>query len=1026
MHQRFSKTIARAERTLRERLIPHIHTFVAPLQVQAWSAGPLAEPVSVAHVVGEATDEDIPAPDWEDFPVGAPWGAAWQTTWFKLRGSLPESSLNVPPGELEAVVDLGWFPHSVGGHCEAAAFTDSGHIIKGLHPKSTWIPLSGTATSGSAISPTGAVSFLIEAAANPLILGDPPFGRTLLGEKGNDQEAGFEPFRLKQAGIYRLNVELWHLSRELEVCSELAQELPEEDPRRWQLLRVIERCLDRYDSENPVDSAPAARKILAPALALPARASAHQITTVGHAHIDSAWFWPLRETKRKVGRTVSNVLNLMESDPDFNYSMTSAQHFEWLRERHPELFQAVKERIAQGRFEVVGGMWVETDGVIPTGESVVRQILTGQQYFEEHFGIEPKIVWLPDSFGYSGALPQIARRSGFRWFLTQKISWNDTTKFPHHSFLWEGIDGTRVFTHFPPADTYAAEIHPRELLYSVKNFRDKAIADTSLLLYGYGDGGGGPTREMLGRKKILADLDGSPRLLTQPAHQFFALAEEQLREAEADAPDFVPVWHGELYLELHRGTLTTQSAMKQGNRTCESLLRSAERAWATVATKGLGEYPSETLKRIWREVLLLQFHDILPGTSIKWVHADARQAYKRLIDELGELITDGESLLFAAETPAAPKKGADRSETTVTANDDGTVCLDNGMLRLTVDASGAAISLVDIEADRELIPSRQVLNQLMVFHDQPLVWDGWDIDRSSLRDGEPVTNATKVEISADGTVTSRLSWAESTFILTTRLNGRNIDTVCDVDWQTREHLLKVELPLAVHAPRVLCETQYGLTERTLYRNSAADDAAFEAPMHRFVHVSDQTYGVGVSNFAMYGMDAQAVPGGTHLGLSLVRSPSFPDPDTDLGRHRFHWRISPGATIADTVDQASILNEVRPLTATSATKLVEEEPVEGKIVLDWVKLAEDGSGDLILRAYEAQGGAARSWLTVPAQEKVAWTAAAETDLRERPLSSLDEEPLPRGLASVAVDKDVKMELRLVPFQIVTLRVSREAK
>ena len=372
------------------------------------------------------------------------------------------------------------------------------------------------------------------------------------------------------------------------------------------------------------------RTELVEVLRAPARASAHRLSAVGHAHIDSAWLWPVRETIRKVARTTANVTDLMDRHPDLLYAMSSAQQYAWLRDVRPEVFARVADRVKAGKFVPVGGMWVESDTNMPGGEALARQFAYGKSFFADEFGVETEEVWLPDSFGYTAALPQLIALSGSQWFLTQKISWNQTNKFPHHTFYWEGIDGTRIFTHFPPVDTYNCELTGAELAHASRNFADKAGASSSLVPFGHGDGGGGPTREMLARADRLRDLDGSPRVVIERPADFFARAQQEYPDA--------PVWSGELYLESHRGTYTSQAKTKQGNRRCEHLLREAELWCATAAVRQGMEYPFDALDRLWKVVLLQQFHDILPGSSIHWVHREAVANYAAVAAELESLI----------------------------------------------------------------------------------------------------------------------------------------------------------------------------------------------------------------------------------------------------------------------------------------------------------------------------------------------------------------------------------------------------
>src|SRR5690625_2697768 len=432
---------------------------------------------------------------------------------------------------------------------------------------------------------------------------------------------------------------MWELVRDLEVAGGLLAELSDHSTRYWRLVEAIDRALDSFDDADPA-SAATARHQLKDVLDAPAHATAHQVSAVGHAHIDSAWLWPLGATPRRVARSASNVLALMDEDPQFVYAMSSAQQFAWLEQDQPELFAQVKQRVAEGRFPPVGGMWVESDAVMPTGEALVRQFLHGMNYFADRFGIEPDGVWLPDRFGYSGALPQLARRTGFDWFLTPQISWNGTNAFPHPRFRWEGIDGTRIFTHFPPAETYAAEVSQAELAHAARTFRDKMRSSHSLLLFGYGDGGGGPTREMLGRAHRTQSLEGSAAVTLRDPSTFFDLA-----ESEYAGNGGAPVWAGELYLELHRGTFTSQLAMKQGNRRSEALLRTVEHLWAIAAVRTGAAVPHHELTEIWETVLLHQFHDILPGSSIAWVHREARATYRDLEQRLRRLAARAVGLL---------------------------------------------------------------------------------------------------------------------------------------------------------------------------------------------------------------------------------------------------------------------------------------------------------------------------------------------------------------------------------------------
>lgn len=1018
LHTHPQLTLDRLERVLRERVEPQVHAHLADVTLHAWQVDGDGEPVPAAHALGLAPLPGRDAPRYEPFEVGATWGPAWSTTWFRVEGRVPDGA----PDVVELCLDLGWEPHSVGGHGEALVHRPDGSVVKALHPRHGWLRLRGPGAPAGLLADDGSFTLYVEAAANPLVLGLPPFEVTDVGDK--DTAASFRPYVLRAAAVQEFRPEVWELVRDLEVAGGLAAEVPADEPRYWRLVDALGRALDAFDHTDPA-SASAARAELVGVLAQPAHASAHRVTAVGHAHIDSAWLWPLRETRRKVARTVSNVLALMDADPTLVYAMSSAQQFAWLEDDQPELFARVLERVREGRFVPVGGMWVESDAVMPTGESVVRQFTYGRRYFTERLGVDADGVWLPDSFGYSGALPQLARRAGFRWFLTQKISWNDTNTFPHHSFSWEGIDGTRIFTHFPPADTYAAELTAAELHHASANFRDKARSSHSLVPFGYGDGGGGPTREMLGRARRFADLEGAPRVEVRDPSAFFADA-----EAEYVAAGGPPVWQGELYLELHRGTLTSQLAMKQGNRRAEAMLRTVEHLAAAAALRG-AEYPRAELDEIWKTVLLHQFHDILPGSSIAWVHREARATYADLDRRLRALARRAAEALGAGEaTPArlAPTaRGTWEVERPAAAAPvmvecgDGLV-LDNGRLRAVLDGDGHVTSLRDLAADRELVPDGARLGALTLFRDEPVRWDAWDLDRHVLGLGQDLAGGdVEVSTGADGAahVTVRRAHGDSRFTLvhTLRPGSASLDSTLEVDWREREHLLKVALPLDVQAPTARYETQYGYVERPVGANTSWDEARYEVNQHRYLHVAEPGYGVGVVNDSSHGVDVtRRDDGGTLVRLSLLRAARYPDPGADLGTHRVAWSVvaadQPGTVTAAYALNAPVLDAVGDV-----EPLVSLALAEGSAVVDWVKLADDGSGDVVARVAEVAGGRARG--TLVAGPDLRGATVVETDLHERPVPA--DDPLPRALDGADDAPLDGAALRLRPFQLTTLRI-----
>ena len=1074
MQLNIDREIAKCERFLRDRIAPHIETTVAHCSVGMF-VNP-GEPETPARVVERAERGEI---DFAEARFGERWGTTWGTTWFRLEGSIPAEALHAAREggrPLELVADLGWLDDAVGGHIEGMLYRADGRAVKAVHPMNGWVRVAGPGAQEGLIRPDGSFCWYLEAACNPLLvhlparrtdLGDGPTGRKDL------------PYVLKRIDVCAFNGELWNYARDLEVVGGLAKQLDRESMRCWRLARALRDSLLAYDDDRIEATLPAAREALREVLAAPANASTLHEHAIGHAHIDSAYLWPIRETRRKVARTVSNVLALMDQDPNKLYAMSSAQQYAWLEEDHPELFARMKERIREGRFLPVGGMWVEADGMMPAGESMVRQISFGKRYFRERLGVTPHGIWLPDSFGYTAAWPQIARKAGYDWFLTQKISWGDTTKFPHHSFLWEGVDGTEIFTHFPPTDTYAAEATPQELVYAEHNFRDKTYADQALLLYGYGDGGGGPTREMTGRLDRMANLEGLPTCDHASPDAFFEQAERQLREnAGTDAPR----WRGELYLEFHRATLTAQQAMKRGCRTEENLVRTCEYLAAAAATLNPGyAYPAEQLDRIWRTLLLNQFHDILPGSALSWVHREARADYERdeaalraLIDDacraLREVLPDapvsptgvisqGDWRAHAArhllpsgqtELPGQPDQPAQPTEPNAVSLQplpDGGYLLSNGLLRVAIAPDGTVPSLIDVPSGREIVAGGERLGTYSLMVDKPSQYDAWELERDSfIAPADGVRDATVEPWEEDATrgvrVKARLGSDSAVATVISLAPGeRSLRFRADVDWNETDRFLKALLPLALRGMDMTYECQYGTVTRSIPKNTDWQEARFESCTHRFMHMDEGGYGVAVINASTYGASAFTLPAsapggrsrGTLIGLSLVSAPTYPDPHADSGSvHRFDWRIDPGVTVAQTVALAGEHNAPVVTNVPAFEPLASLSCTRGHAVIDWIKLADDGSGDLIVRLYEPCGGTADAVLHTG--EAFRNATVAETDLLEQPVVSdsgadadSDAQPAAWELA-LATDGNAPVPaegaaLHLAPYQIATLRLSR---
>lgn len=984
----------RIDRFLRERLAPAIEVASVPATVEAWEVP--GEPVPFRQAVRGP---------FEPFEVGQPWGRPWGTVWFRVTGTVP-SAWAAERAEVELVVDLGSSMSRAGSQAEGLVWSADGTILKGLEPYNSHVPLYA--------EPGTSFELFVEAAANPDIGSDWSFSPTQLGRVSTAPHGPL--YTLRRVDLVHRDREVWELIQDIVKLRGLASALPATSPRRASLFTALANSLEAVDPFDVRATARSGRAALADVLASPASASAHRVFAVGHAHIDSAWLWPVRETIRKCARTFANVLDLMDHDPDFVFACSSAQQFAWMQSHYPELFERIRARVSEGRFVPVGGMWVESDTNMPSSESMVRQFLEGKRYFLEEFGCETREVWLPDSFGYSGALPQIARAAGMDHFLTQKISWNEVNHFPHHTFEWEGIDGTRIFAHFPPVDTYNATLSAVELAHAERNFADKYHANSSLVPFGYGDGGGGPTREMLAAAARSANLEGSPTVRVASPAEFFAAARAEF--------DTAPVWVGELYLEFHRGAYTSQARTKHGNRRSEALLHEAE-LWATTAAVRAGvKYPADELRQAWHTVLLQQFHDILPGSSIGWVHDQAVENYRNVALVLEDVIArslaalggDEDEAMVANASPFAVDGVAAGSVGSPTAGRDARIERDGSAVKLvndrvavTVDEDGLISSIVEVATGREALPAGTRANVLQLFRDTPTQFDAWDVDVEYRLSGDNLTALESLAVVTDTPqavalrLVRRFGSSVATQTLTLAAGSAALDIETHVNWHERQRMLKLAFPIGVHTTSAKSEIQFGHIERPTHTNTSWDVARFETSAHRWVHVGEPGFGVGIANDATYGHDItrHAREGGGTYSLvrqTLLRAPLFPDPEADQGEHTFLSSVVVGGVAAAIETGYRLRGTVRPARAAVSPLVTLSNPA---VVVETVKLAEDGSGDVIVRMYESLGSHAESELGVGfAHERV-----YRTDLLEREVSEL----LP--------------QLALRPFELLTLRIVR---
>jgi alpha-mannosidase len=1017
-------TRERVRKALWRDVLPAVYGPTAPLAVSAHHVG--GEPISAAAAM---------AASYEPFEVGGEWGAAWDTTWFRLHGRIPDDWRGA---EVVVRVGLG-YQGMVGFGAEAIVWED-GVPAQGLSPKHSTYRITEKAAGGDV------VDVLLEAAANPVADLDARPAPSLRPDYG-----GAPRFRLDRAELAVCNRDVEGLALDMDVLLDLYDHLPHDEPRASRILRCLVRALNVLDFDNVVDTSAAARDVLVEAMSVRAPSSAHRLAAVGNAHIDTAWLWPFRETVRKCARTFSTALRLMDEYPDYRFACSQPQQLAWMKEQYPKLFERIKERVREGRFELVGAMWVEADCNVPSGESLVRQIVHGCRFLEDEFGITPGEVWLPDVFGYAASLPQIMRRAGITRFLTQKLSWSTVNRVPHHTFWWEGIDGSRVLTHFPPADTYNGDFSMDQLEHNVRSFKDHDVSARSLYLFGYGDGGGGPTRELLEKAARYRDIEGAPRVEMSSVEEFWEAAQAELLAAG----DRAGVWVGELYLEFHRGTYTTSAMSKRENRSLELLLREAE-LWSAVRPDGMSHYPSAELDKAWKDVLLLQFHDVLPGTSIAWVYDDSRSMYASARAAADSAISAAVPALLdgvdtsGMESPVAilnssparrrevvsvfgephlvdvPALGYVVIDGAHAGGADGVVVgdrtLENEHLRVTLADDGTLSSVWDKDAGREVLAAASHAadgargNLLQLHEDRPPNWDAWDIDASYMDKADDLDTVESITVVEGGGLVGSLRVARvfgrsrlaQDVVL--RAGSRRIDFVTEVDWQERHKLLKACFPVDVHARRATYEIQYGHVERPTHRNTSWDWARFEVCAQKWADLSEPGYGVALLNDGKYGHDVF----GNVMRLSLLRASSSPAPDIDRGVHRFTYALFPHVgdlREAGVIEEAYALNlplRVVPLTghggsagpASSRSWAPFAVSVPG-VFVEVVKRAERTDA-VVVRLYEAWGRRTRATLSTV----LPFASAAVTDLLER-----SRTPLP------LVDGALSLDLH--PFEITTL-------
>ena len=971
------------------------------------------------------TEEPVSFKDKDKYQLkpieeGTAWGKNWQCAWFHLTGKVPEKW----KGE-KVLARL-----NTGG--EGLIFSPDGLPLQAITNNSVfwanfmneYFPLYDPAQGGETIE------LWLDAGAN----GIAGLELTMHPRLDTEVPAGKSAAQINYLQLCTADEDVRQLSIDIEIALSLLKTYAKENYRYRQILMLLCEAMDIYCGSRV--NAPQTRKFLAEKLfSSKAYSSALKVTAVGHAHIDTGWLWPVRETIRKCGRTFANQIANIEKYPEYVFGASQPQHYQFTKEHYPELYEKIKKAVADGRWEPQGGMWVEADCNLTSGESMIRQFLHGKNFFMDEFGFDVKNLWIPDVFGYSGSMPQIIKGCGCDYFLTQKISWNLFNKFPHHTFMWRGIDGTEVLTHFPPENNYNAFVTPEQLNKAQNDFKEADVLDEFLSLFGIGDGGGGPRRDYIDRALRLKDIEGCPKLSLGRADEFFARIAESRAKLET--------WSGELYLEKHQGTLTTQAKVKKCNRKLEYLLKHIEFIYSCLP---LENYPSAQMDKLWKTLLINQFHDIIPGSSITRVYAETNQQYAEMFAACNKLLAEAAAKLFTPDnngitlfnplscayvgpmelpqgwkgacTDGIPLTGQTENDRVIVnvnipacgfialnktdieavpvENNNSDLLLENDLVRYEFNRDGQLISAYDKEAEHELIKADAPANVLSLYFDDPAEYDAWDIDLGY--EEQFLENARGVKVSLTAGIVRQILDFEL-LIGNSKINqqiilghGKRLDFRTRVNWDEAHKMLRTKFPIEAHTTEATFDIQYGYIKRSTERNTSWDMARYEVAAHRYADISDSQYGIALLNDCKYGHKVHD----RILDLNLLRSPKYPDFTADIGEHEFTYSLLPhigGLIQSNVINNAAILNQP-PLRFDGFRDNGICLPCElesDNISLETIKKAEK-ENCLVIRLVETKGQRSKATLRfkVPVKKVVKtnlieWTEAGEENIVDNTLT-----------------------------------------
>ncbi len=1019
---------------------------------------PIGEITWSAHKTKDyLTPEEALAGDFQPVNEGFTWGEQWEYCWFKGSVVVPECAkgkrivMNLAPGGESTLFVNG----EAFGTYRADWISDEHHymvdnyLTRDAKPGDRFDILMET-YAGHYYATAGYGCY-----TGPVL----PEGTQFIDplKEGARRTLGKCTYGIWNEDAYQLYMDVDTLFKLLETLDDTSLRAAKICDALEQFTLIVDFELDR-ESRNA--SYKKALEAIRPAMEAVNGTSTPVFYAIGNAHIDLAWLWPLQETYRKTARTFAAQLRHIEEYPDYKFLQSQPACYEMVREHYPELFERIKKAVKDGRWIADGAMWVEPDTNMAGGEALIRQLVYGKRYYKEVFDVDSELLWLPDTFGYTAALPQILNGCGVKYLVTQKIFWsyNKGEPFPYHYFNWQGMDGSKIVSFLPTKYEYPT--HPIEINGVWKNRSQARDLDTFLYPYGYGDGGGGPTRDHIEYALRQKDLEGGVKIkLSDPVEYF-----EDMEQRGGPKHTYV----GELYFTAHRGTYTTQASVKWGNRKSEEALRELE-FWAVPAALCGGTYPAKEAEMLWKDVLLNQFHDILPGSSVARVYVEAEKLHRKVIGEAGELLKTAQTTLLNGAKdedavtvfnslgferkalialPEAFAKGAVLVDGTYVAvmstreglkalvtlpscgavslrpatdaqavgsgfvaaskNDDGYV-LENALVKAVVNARGEVTSFVLKESGREFAASP--MNRFRMFKDVPRRWDGWDIDSNYVLqeiDGAYDIQVELIEQGIEGVLKVTGKIANSTYTQYIRLakDSKRIEFETEIDYKELHRLLKVGFPVEVYAENAIHEMQFGYVERPTHRSRLYDKERFEVCNHHYTALRDGSHGAAVMNDCKYGISVN----GNSMELTLLRSGACPDLRTDNRVHNFTYAFTAWEgdfVSADVVKQAYEVNIKASVMVGGALDASYLQVDNDNIIIDTVKLAEDGSGDIIVRMYESKKAAVATKLHAAFTEGF---KAYACDMLENKQEEL------------VVDNGA-MELSFRAFEIKTVRLSK---